>query len=58
MWVAVVLRVISALFAVPAFIDGVSVGVQITLVVVIVATIVGVVLVRPALVRTRTTARL
>jgi UPF0716 family protein affecting phage T7 exclusion len=33
-------------------------GVQITLVVVIVATVVGVVLVRPALARTRTTARL
>lgn len=51
LWVAVVLRAISALFAVPAFIDGVSAGVQVVLVVVVVATIAGIVLVRPALAR-------
>lgn len=53
MWVAVVLRVISALFAVPAFLAGVSVGLQVVLVVVVLATIAGVVLVRPALARPR-----
>jgi hypothetical protein len=57
MWVAVVLRVLSALLAVPAFLDGaLSPGFVVLAVVLIVLTIVGVVLVRGALGRSRTTA--
>lgn len=57
MWVAVVLRAISALLAVPAFIGGaIPLGLGIALVVLIVLTIVGIVLVRGALGRSRTTA--
>ncbi|GAA4773951.1 hypothetical protein GCM10023200_03020 [Actinomycetospora chlora] len=56
MWVAVVLRAVSALFAVPAFLDAPTVAFQAVLVVVVVATIVGIVLVRGALGPSRTTA--
>jgi hypothetical protein len=56
MWVAVVLRAVSALLAVPAFLDGIPAGLAIVLAVLLVITVVGIVLVVPALRRARTTA--
>lgn len=58
MWIAVVARVLSALTALPAFFgpDQAPTWVLVTAAVFILLTIVGVVLVRPALARRRTTA--
>ncbi|WP_051085797.1 hypothetical protein [Actinomycetospora chiangmaiensis] len=53
LWGAVVVRVLSALQVVPAFLDGVSGGILVTGVVLLVATLIGIVLVAPALGRSR-----
>jgi hypothetical protein len=58
MWVAVVLRGISALLGALAFTDAPPTGLAIILAVLLVVTIVGIVLVVPALRRARTTAAL
>jgi hypothetical protein len=53
LWGAVVVRVLSALQVVPAFLDGVSGGILVAGVVLAVATVVGIALVAPALGRSR-----
>ncbi|GAA4843825.1 hypothetical protein GCM10023201_38450 [Actinomycetospora corticicola] len=53
LWAAVVIRAVSALLAVPAWLSGVGGGLALVLAVAFVVTVIGIVLVAPALGRSR-----